>query len=105
MQLTKEQLAIRLRLWINHKRVLAKHSKYYKEPDRAKSLSAVYSLFLLVKRNCAEYNMQQLINMVLVNEKNLRMILPAPGNTSYKTQEEKLEQLITTAKTYHHEFR
>lgn len=96
----KEQLAISLRLWINHKRILAKHSKYYKQPEQAKSISAIYSLYMLVKRNCNEYNLQQLCKLVIVNEKHLRNILPAPANTSYQTQVEKLENLLFTAKSF-----
>ena len=96
----KEQLAIGLRLWINHKRVLAKHSKYYLQPVQANSISAIYSLYQLVKRNCNEYNLQQLCRMVVINEKHLRNILPAIANTSYNTQVEKLENLLITAKLY-----
>ena len=97
--LIKKNYAIRLRLWINHKRVLAKHSTFYKQADKAHSISATYSLLLLVKRNCENYSLQDLCRLVLINEKHLWNMLPATTNKSYPSQLEKLQQLLTIAKT------
>ena len=96
--LTKQQFAISVRLYINHKRVLEKYSPWYKKDEIAKSMSRCYDLFRLVKRDCNSYNLEQLAKMVLINKNDLMMILPAPNNTSYERQKQKIESIIQTAK-------
>jgi hypothetical protein len=102
-QLDKKQFAIKIRLFINHKRVLEKYSKHYKKYEVAKSMRECYRLFQLVKRNCLEYSMESLCKMVIQNEQHLRNIMPNANNSSFETQQKKLELIITTAKTFQYE--
>lgn len=97
---SKQQYAIMLRLFINHKRVLEKHSSHYKKPDVAKAMSKCYNIYRMVHDSCNTINLETLCRHVIMNETNLRTILPAANNTSYAKQAEKLETIINIAKTF-----
>lgn len=98
----KQDLAIRLRLYINHKRVLAaKCQSHYNDAGIAKSMRLVYDLFTMVKKDyCANHTLDQLCRMVLQHEQNLRNILPRYAHSHYEKQLEKLEIILSAARKY-----
>jgi len=96
--LTKVQFAASVRIYIQHKQVLEKYSNWYRNDAIAKSMSKCYELLKMVKRDCANYSIQQLAQMVMINQDNLTMILPAPNNPSYERQKNKIEKIIQTSK-------
>ena len=100
--ISKKRFAAMVRIWINHKKIIAEYSysKHYKNMDILKSFSKIHSLLQMVKRDCNSYNLSDLCSLILRNESDLRNILPAINNDSYQTQVEKLESILTTAKTY-----
>lgn len=98
--LTKEKYAARVRQYIVHKKVLAKHCAKYNQADVAKSMRSVYDLAVMVSRQCLDYNMKRICIMVRINESHLRNILPNSQHAHYKTQLEKLEELLTIAKQH-----
>lgn len=95
----KQQLAISVRLYINHKRVLERHSSHYKQPDVARSLAHCYSLFLMAKKDCANFSLKQLCMGVICNKKHLKNILPRVEHNHYAKQKQKLDLIIATANT------
>ncbi len=99
---SKEDLAIRLRIYINHKHVLAsKCQSHYLDAGIAKSMRLVYDLFSMVKRDyCAQHTMDQLCRMVILHENNLSNILPRSAHKHYKKQVEKLERILEDARKY-----
>jgi len=102
MEITKQRFAAMVRIWINHKKAIAEHSEssHYKNAVILKSFSKINDLLKLAKRDCNEYNLSDLCKMIVINESDLRNILPAMRNASYKTQVEKLEFILTTAKQF-----
>lgn len=97
---SKQEYAIMLRLFINHKRVLEKYSSHYKKPEVAKSMRKCYNIYLMVKDSCNTTHLNDLCKHVIINEADLRNILPAANNTSYQKQSEKLQNIINIAKSY-----
>jgi hypothetical protein len=95
--LTKVSFAASVRIYIQHKQAIEKHSPWYKKDVIAQSMSKCSSLLVMVKRDCSNYTLPQLAKMVVVYQNHLMMILPAPNNPSYQRQKEKLEKLIQTS--------
>jgi hypothetical protein len=98
--LTKQQYAISLRLYINHKQVLEKYSPHYKQGIVAASMAKCYTVYKMVKDSCPSISMETLCSFVRMHEQDLRNILPNPNNATYQKQAEKLEKIITIAKTF-----
>jgi hypothetical protein len=96
----KQDLAIRLRLYINHKRVLAeKCTSHYTDATISKSMRLVYDLLQMVKKDyCANHSLNQLCSMILMHETNLRNILPRMAHSHYEKQLMKLEAILTDAR-------
>lgn len=89
-----------IRIYINHKKVLEKHSTWYKKEAVAKSMSKCWNVLQLVKSNCREYNIRLIAKMVLQHKDDLMMILPAPNNPTYLVQKQKIENLIQISQQY-----
>lgn len=96
----KKELSKELLNWLNHKRVLASKSNYYKQSLVAKSITTTYNLLKFLQRNCNEYTMETLCKMILIYEKQLKLILPASKNPSYLSQLIKLNNIIEAAKNF-----
>lgn len=97
----KKRFAASVRTWINHKKTIASVSihEYYKSVLFNRSLREVNDLLQLVKRDCSGYNFSDLCKLVVRNETQLRNILPTEKNPSFKSSLEKLENLLTLAKS------
>lgn len=88
-----------VRIWLSHKIVLSYKSNHYKSAEVSSSLNFCMDIAKMVKANCGGYDTRRISRMILTHEKHLRNILPNPNNDSYKRQAEKLEFIISTAKT------
>jgi hypothetical protein len=97
---TEQPFPIKVRLWLNHKVVLSYKSKWYQEKSIVASLRTCQDLVKMVRANCGGYNMNAICSMIRLNENNLYNILPAPNNPSYERQLLKLQEILTTAKSY-----
>ncbi len=101
-ELSKQRFAAMVRIWIIHKQVIARnsHSSHYKNEGILKSFSKINNLLTLVKRDCREYNLSDLYRMLIINENDLRNILPAIRNPSYESERERLDYFLKIANNY-----
>ncbi len=96
----KKELADAMRKWLNHTRIVIDKSKgpYYKQGHILESVTRTYDLYTMVKRNCNEYSLKKLQELIRMNEKHLRNILPCETNASYESSLNNLEMILAMAK-------
>lgn len=97
--LSTKQFCKILKDYINHKKILSKNSDWYRNINRILALEKC-TLWILTYINKAHIISQsQLAWMVVINENNLRNILPCPRNDSFKSSEETFKLIMETANT------
>lgn len=99
-QPTKQEFTVKVRLWLNHKRVMSSKSEHYKKPQVIISLGKVHDLVKMVRKDCTNFTMPQICQLIRIHQEHLYNILPNMNNRSYKGELEKLNMIITIANSY-----
>lgn len=76
--------------WVHHKRHIATHSTWYADATRKKALEGA----LRMAGDMVRWNLWQSCREVMSHKADLYAILPSPGNSSFRSSKEKLDEII-----------
>lgn len=96
----KHDFVTKLNRYLQHKNVLSRNSKYYRQPTIAASIGHCNRTFAFALQNCGTFSLDKICEFVRSNKTLLRNILPAYNNASYQSSCTNLEQIIAFAEGY-----
>ncbi len=97
---TKNNYLGDLRKYLQHKNKLSEVSSFYFNMGKGHSLAQLNNIFSPLFKDSAMVPLKKVCELVLINACNLRNVLPAPKNASFKSSCDRLDYLLTFAKHY-----